>query len=133
MDEHDEGVGAVGPAAGQVEPVGSGPDMRVLARELVASATERGIALTGEGGLLTALTRQVLQSALEAELSEHLGYDKHDPMGRNLGNSRNGTTRKTVHTEIGEVTIDVPRYRAGPSSPSRCPSISGVWKASTRT
>ncbi|MGL5826840.1 MAG: IS256 family transposase, partial [Nocardioides sp.] len=58
------------------------PDMVALAEELVASATGRGIALTGEGGLLTALTRQVLRSALEAEMAHHLGYDRHDPVGR---------------------------------------------------
>lgn len=83
----------------------------------MASAGERGIALTGEGGLLTALTRQVLQSALEAELAAHLGYDKHDPAGRNAGNSRNGSTPKTVRTEIGEVTVAVPRDRAGTFEP----------------
>lgn len=92
-------------------------DMVALAEELVASASDRGIALTGEGGLLTALTRQVLQSALEAEMAAHLGYDKHDPMGQNLGNSRNGTTPKTVTTEIGKVTLDVPRDRAGTFEP----------------
>lgn len=93
------------------------PDMTALAEELVASATERGIALTGDGGLLTALTRQVLQSALEAEMSAHLGYDKHDAAGRNHGNSRNGTTRKTVRTDIGDVTVQVPRDRAGTFEP----------------
>jgi putative transposase len=81
------------------------------------SASERGIALTGEGGLLTALTKQVLQSALEAaleaEMAHHLGYDKHDPAGRGSGNSRNGTTPKTVTTEIGNVTVEMPRDRAG--------------------
>lgn len=60
-----------------------GPDMAELAEHLVATAGERGIALTGEGGLLAALTKQVLQSALEAEMSVHLGYDRHDPVGRN--------------------------------------------------
>lgn len=58
---------------------------------------------------------------MEAELSEHLGYDKHDPMGRNLGNSRDGTTRKTVRTEIGEVCIDVPRDRAVTFEPITVP------------
>ncbi len=91
--------------------------MSRLAEELVVSATERGIALTGDGGLLTALTRQVLQSALEAEMAAHLGYDKHDPAGRNRGNSRNGSTPKTVTTEIGKVTVEVPRDREGTFSP----------------
>jgi transposase-like protein len=98
-------------------PAVAEPDMARLAEQLVASASERGIALTGEGGLLTALTRQVLQSALEVEMSHHLGYDKHDPAGRNLGNSRNGSTSKTVTTEIGKVTVDVPRDREGSFEP----------------
>lgn len=50
-------------------------------------------------------------------MAEHLGYDKHDPAGRNRGNSRNGTSRKTVTTEIGKVTLDVPRDREGTFSP----------------
>ena len=51
--------------------------------------------MVGPGGLLTGLTKQVLEAALEDELSEHLGYDKHDPVGRNGENSRNGTRVKT--------------------------------------
>lgn len=97
------------------------PDMTRLAEDLVASASERGIALTGEGGLLTALTKQVLQSALEAEMAHHLGYDKHDPAGRGSGNSRNGTTPKTVTTEIGKVTVEMPRDRAGTFEPHIVP------------
>jgi transposase-like protein len=93
------------------------PDMVRLAEELVASANDRGIALTGEGGLLTEFTRKVLQSALEAEMAHHLGYDRHDPVGRGSGNSRNGTTPKTITTEIGKVTVDVPRDREGSFEP----------------
>lgn len=89
------------------------PDMVRLAEELVSSAKDRGLALTGEDGLLTALTRQVLQSALEAEMAHHLGYDRHDPAGRGSGNSRNGTSPKTITTEVGKVTVDVPRDREG--------------------
>ena len=55
----------------------------------------------------------MLETALEAELSEHLGYDKHDPAGRNGQNSRNGTRAKTVLTEVGPVEIEVPRDRDG--------------------
>lgn len=98
-------------------PVVREPDMSRLAEELVASASERGISLTGEGGLLSALTRQVLQSALEAEMAHHLGYDRGDPAGRNGLNSRNGSTPKTVTTEIGKVTVDVPRDRDGTFEP----------------
>jgi transposase-like protein len=67
------------------------------------------VELIGPDGLLNQLTKTVLETALEAEMSEHLGYDKHDPAGRDGGNSRNGTRTKTVLTEIGPVQIEVPR------------------------
>jgi len=63
----------------------------------------------GPNGLLNQLTKNVLETALDAEMTEHLGYDKHDPVGRGSGNSRNGVRTKTVLTEIGPVDIDVPR------------------------
>lgn len=103
------------------EFVARGADMDRLANDLVTEASERGIALTGEGGLLTALTRQVLQAALEAEMSHHLGYDRGDPVGRNGLNSRNGSTPKTVTTEIGKLTVDVPWDRAGTFEPQVVP------------
>jgi putative transposase len=62
-----------------------------LAQELVEAARADGVELVGPGGLLTGLTKTVLETALKAEMSEHLGYDKHDPAGRNRANSRNGT------------------------------------------
>ena len=65
--------------------------------------------LVGPNGLLNQLTKNVLETALDAEMAEHLGYDKHDPAGRGGGNSRNGTRAKTVFTEIGPVEIEVPR------------------------
>ena len=72
-------------------------------------AGEEGIELVGPNGLLSQLTKRVLETALEAEMTDHLGYDKHDPVGRNRGNSRNGVRSKTVLTEIGPVEIEVPR------------------------
>ncbi len=90
---------------------------RELAVRMVEQARAAGIDLVGPGGLLTGLTKQVLETALEEELSEHLGYDKHDPTGRNRENSRNGTRTKTVLTEIGPVDIDVPRDRDGTFEP----------------
>jgi transposase-like protein len=59
----------------------------------------------------------VLETALEAEISEHLGYDRHDPAGRNGDNSRNGHRSKTVLTELGPVEVDVPRDRHGSFEP----------------
>ncbi len=60
-------------------------------RGLVRKAREQGVAVTGPGGLLKALTKTVIETALEEEMVDHLGYDKHDPAGRNRANSRNGT------------------------------------------
>ena len=69
---------------------------------------KKGIELVGPNGLLSQLTKWVLETALEAEMTDHLGYDKHDPVGRNRGNSRNGVRSKTALTEIGPVEIEVP-------------------------
>jgi len=93
-------------------------DQLQLAQQLVEQARAEGVELIGPGGLLTGLTKSVLETALEAEMSEHLGYDKHDPMGRNGANSRNGTRTKTVFTEIGPVEIEVPRDRDGSFEPA---------------
>jgi len=88
-----------------------------LALELVERARSEGVDLVGPGGLLTDLTKTVLETALEAELEDHLGYPKHAVEGRDKGNSRNGVRSKTVLTEIGEVEIDVPRDRDGSFEP----------------
>jgi len=82
-----------------------------LVAQLLSSAKASGLKLTGEGGMLQQLTKLVLESALEGEITDHLGYDKHDPVGRGTGNSRNGTRTKTVLTDVGPVEIDVPRDR----------------------
>jgi len=88
----------------------SAADERLLA-ELAERARSGGLRLTGEGGLLGQLTKLVVESALEGELDDHLGYEKHDPAGRNGQNSRNGHRAKTVLTEAGPVEISVPRDR----------------------
>jgi len=88
-----------------------------IAQELVDRARSEGTALVGPGGLLTGLTKTVLETALEAELDEHLGYPKHAVEGRKTGNSRNGTRSKTVLTDVGEVEIQVPRDREGSFDP----------------
>jgi len=92
-------------------------DQQHFAQAVVEQARSEGVELICPGGLLTGLTKTVLETALEAEITEHLGYDKHDPMGRNGGNSRNGTRPKTVLTEIGPVQIEVPRDRDGKFEP----------------
>ncbi|HEX2363024.1 MAG TPA: IS256 family transposase [Jiangellaceae bacterium] len=89
-----------------------------LVGQLVEQARANGLQLTGEGGLLQRLTKLVVESALDGEITDHLGYDKHDPAGANSGNSRNGVRTKTVLTEIGPVPIDVPRDRDGSFAPT---------------
>jgi len=73
--------------------------------------------LTGPGGLLKRLTGALVERALETEMTEHLGYEAHDPEGRGSGNSRNGKGTKTLKTEQGEIPIDVPRDRNGTFEP----------------
>jgi len=73
--------------------------------------------LTGENGLFKQLKKGLIERALGAELTEHLGYEKGDPAGRGSGNSRNGTSSKTILTEDGEIEITVPRDRAGSFEP----------------
>jgi putative transposase len=88
-----------------------------VARDLVERARTEGAQLVGPGGLLSGLTKTVLETALEVEMEDHLGYAKHAPEGRDGGNSRNGIRSKTVLTEVGEVEIDVPRDREGSFEP----------------
>jgi putative transposase len=90
---------------------------QVLAEQLVERARSEGLNLVGPDGLLAGLTKRVLEAGLEAEMSEHLGCDKHDPQGRNGENSRNGTRTKTVITDVGPVEITVPRDRDGTFDP----------------
>jgi transposase-like protein len=88
-----------------------------LIDELVSRAQAEGLQLTGEGGLLQQLTKRLLEPALEGEITDHLGYDKHDAAGKNGGNSRNGRRSKTVLTDVGPVEITVPRDRDGSFEP----------------
>src|SRR5512144_3341310 len=97
---------------GQVEPVNP-PQLEALAVELAKHIkSEQDIA---------ALSRQLLkltvESALKAELDEHLGYERYAPAGRGSGNNRNGSFSKTLKGESGEVTIQTPRDRNGTFEP----------------
>lgn len=107
-----------------VEPVESalaGQPAPVSDEQLVAMLVERarseGLQLTGQGGLLQQLTKRVAESALEGEITDHVGYEKHDPAGKNNGNSRSGTRSKTVLTDVGPVEVKVPRDSAGSFEP----------------
>jgi transposase-like protein len=91
--------------------------MRDWAAELVERARSEGVDPTSEDGPLTALVRQVLQTGLEVEMTDHVGYKPHAVEGRGSGNSRNGSYPKTVRTEIGKVDLQVPRDRNGTFEP----------------
>lgn len=77
--------------------------------------------ILGEGGLVQDLTKRLLERALEGEMTDHLGYEKHASEGRDKGNSRNGKSRKRVKTGETEVDLDVPRDREGSFEPKLVP------------
>src|SRR6266540_1592185 len=109
--EADASAGPVGLDAG---------DAQLLAA-LVGRAAAGGLSLAGEGGFLQQMTKLVLEAGLEAEMSAHLGYDRHAAEGRDGGNSRNGVRAKTVLTEVGPVDIQVPRDRDASFAPATVP------------
>ncbi|MFF5809846.1 IS256 family transposase [Streptomyces sp. NPDC012746] len=104
-------------AVAEVQPSGLAPDVLddQLISQLVDRAKADGIKLTGQGGLLQQLTKRILESALEGEITDHLGHEKHEKACS--GNTRNGTRSKTVVTEVGPVVLDVPRDREGSFEP----------------
>ncbi|CAG7608351.1 IS256 family transposase [Leucobacter soli] len=104
-----QAIEVIDPVAGEII------DQQQIAEQLLAQAKEQGVSLVGPGGLLGGLTKTVLETALEAEMTEHLGYEKHTVSESE--NARNGTRSKTVLTEIGAVEIDVPRDRDGSFQP----------------
>jgi putative transposase len=116
---------AAGEAAARV-PLRQLVDDRVLDALLERSRDEAGgLRLTGEGSMLGELVAAVLERALQAELTAHLGYGKHSPEGYGSGNSRNGHIAKTVQTGIGPVPLQVPRDRDGSFEPVLLPKRAG--------
>lgn len=115
------GPGAAGDEVGLSGPVAVrelSPAEKSALGDLVRQSRAEGVALTGPDGLLKALTKAVLDIALEEEMTEHLGYDEHAAAGRGTGNSRNGSrTKKVVTDACGEVEIEVPRDRNGTFDP----------------
>src|SRR5258708_10092758 len=95
---------------GEKQP-GSALDVRQLAEQLVERARAEGMNLVGSGGLRARMTNQGLETALEAEMSDHLGYELHEAAGRNSGNSRNGRSEKTLQTDVGPIRVAIPRDR----------------------
>ena len=92
-----------------------------LLDDLMGRIDEGGLQLTGEGGFLPEMIKAVLERGLAAELTSHLGYEKGDPAGRVLPNARNGTTPKTVHSEVGSIGLDIPRDRNSSFEPRLVP------------
>ena len=88
---------------------------------LLRQAKASGTPIDGPDGLLNQITKAVLERALQAEMSDHLGYEVGDPAGRGTGNSRNGLTRKTVATTNGQIEVTVPRDRNGSFEPQIVP------------
>ncbi len=126
----DTGEPAGGAAAAALEaarvPLRELVDDRLLDALLERSKDAAGgLRLTGAGSMLGELVAVVLERALAAELTSHLGYGRHEPAGHNSGNSRNGTIAKTVQTGIGPVPVQVPRDRAGTFEPVLIPKRAG--------
>jgi putative transposase len=115
------GAGSAGPPASPVRAAVNQMLDAGLLDEVMARADGGELALTGEGGFLPEMIKAVLERGLSAELSGHLGYERGDSAGRGSGNSRNGTTPKTLATEVGEIGLDVPRDRAGSFEPRLVP------------
>ena len=92
-----------------------------IARQLLEQAKTEGVSLVGPGGLLAGVTKTVLQAALDAEMADHLGYERGDRPPFPAGNHRNGTSPKTVLTEVGPIPLEVPRDRSGKSDPQIVP------------
>ena len=83
--------------------------------------------LIGEHGLLKQLTKAVVERALQAEMAAHLGHDKHESVANAAGNTRNGTSRKTLKGEFGELPIEIPRDRQGSFEPQLVPKHQTRW------
>src|SRR3981081_4887997 len=88
-----------------------------LIDQLLAEHGHRPEDIAGETGLLKQLTKAVLERAMHAEMTGHLGYEKHDPAGYKSGNSRNGNSPKTLKGDFGEMEVKVPRDRNGTFEP----------------
>ena len=114
----------------QLAPVEGPPAARAAVKEMLEAGLldrlmERvdagDLTLTGEGGFLPEMVKAVLERGLQAELTDHLGYEKGDRGGRGSTNSRNGSTPKTLATQVGDVPLAVPRDRQGSFEPRLVP------------
>jgi len=102
-----------------------------LIEQLWAEHGHRPEDISGEEGLLKQLTKAVLERAMNAELTDHLGYTKHNPAGYDSGNSRNGKSRKKLKGDFGEMELETPRDRNGTFAPKIVPSTRRGGRDST--
>lgn len=86
--------------------------------------------IIGENGLLKQLTKAVLERALEAEITEHLGHSKRNPAGQHSGNNRNGKNRKTLKGDFGELELETPRDRQSTFEPQIVAKRQTRWTVS---
>ena len=103
---------------------------RVVPKELIDSLLagyKKPEDLIGENGLLKQLTKLLVEKALDAEMTEHLGHDKNHPTQNSFGNARNGKSKKTLKGEFGELPIDIPRDRQGSFEPQLIPKHQTRW------
>lgn len=122
VGDHDGVVASDGKANRRIgRPRRDGGEPRLVSQEMAARLVERarveGVEVTGQSGLLQQMMKSVLEAALNEELTQHLGYEHGATAGRGSGNSRNGTTSKTLLTESGPVELDTPRDRNGSFEP----------------
>lgn len=125
VDDQDANPLGAGPRAGGEPETARDAVNRMVEAGLLdglMSQVDAGeLALTGDGGFLPEMIKAVLERGLSAEQTAHLGYERGDPAGRGTPNSRNGSTPKTLTTEVGDVALDVPRDRAGTFEPRLVP------------
>jgi len=95
-------------------------DIKKLAEDLIKDC-ENPIELFHDGGFLDQLKAKLIEKAMNCEMDQHLGYEKHDQAGNNSGNSRNGNYKKTIKSKNGELEINVPRDRNGNFEPKIIP------------
>jgi putative transposase len=108
-----------GPTDALVDPAAAVTEEMIDA--VMASVDAGGLELLGPGGVIAELTKRILERGLAEELTDHLGYEPGDPGGRGSGNNRNGTSPKTVLTEVGAIDLDIPRDRLGTFEPKLVP------------
>lgn len=116
-----------------IEAMAPQVDEQELAEQLVEQARADGVELIGPGGLLTGLTSKVFNTALEVEMAEHLGYDKHDPAGRNGENSRNASGRRRCSPSWGRCQLRSRGTGLGALRRGSCASGSVGWTGSRRS